>query len=602
MKKGPIHTLCAVAAALLALPAIAGDSPNVTAGDFAGLWEARRYFGPEVRGELVLTREGDVWTAEIGAHRVRATVEGCWISFVVPGDRGSFRGCLEAGDLEAGGLETGGLETGGPVVGHWTQPRTAHAGLEAASPVVLERVGRHRWVGEVEPFEDGFSFYLPISAADDGTARAFLRNPERNLGIFARAERIEIEGDELRLIGHWFGRGDETVLTRGPYSSDADWFSLSLRGATYDFHRVDDDPASAFYARGTEPEPWRYRAPPALDDGWEVASLHEAGMSDGPIRALIEEVIDRPADSVHAPYIHGLLIARRGKLVVEEYFHGFHRDMSHDTRSASKSLTSFLIGAAIEAGEPVSLATPVYETIGGRYHHDALDPRAARMTLENLLTMTSGLDCDDRDPESPGGEDRMQSQQENLDWYDYTLSLDMIREPGETAVYCSINPNLAGLVLSAATGNSLETLFQRLVAEPLDIDRYHLYLQPTGEPYMGGGIHWMPRDFLKLGQVMLDGGTWNGRRVLAEDFAARSVEPLYELRERGYGYLWWVTDLPWADGTVKAFFAGGNGGQVVMGIPELELLVSVFAGNYSDRVMYRIQEELVPEYILEAVR
>ena len=174
-------------------------------------------------------------------------------------------------------------------------------------------------------------------------------------------------------------------------------------------------------------------------------------------------------------------------------------------------------------------------------------------------------------------------------------------EPGKLAVYCSVNPNLAGNVLSAATGESLESLFQRLVAAPLDVERYHLYLQPTGEPYMGGGIQWLPRDFMKLGQLILDGGTWNGRRILSPEFAERSVSPLYELRERHYGYLWWMVDYPYRGGTVRAFFAGGNGGQVVIGVPELDLLVTFFAGNYSDRVMFRIQEEFFPEYILPAV-
>jgi len=181
------------------------------------------------------------------------------------------------------------------------------------------------------------------------------------------------------------------------------------------------------------------------------------------------------------------------------------------------------------------------------------------------------------------------------------LALDMIREPGELAVYCSVNPNLAGNVLSAATGEPLESLFQRLVAEPLDVRRYHLYLQPTGEPYMGGGIHWLPRDFMKLGQVILDGGTWNGRRVLSQEFAQRSVAPLYELRERGYGYLWWIKEYTYRGKTITAFFAGGNGGQVVIGVPELDLVVTFLAGNYSDRVSFRIQEEFFPEYILPAV-
>jgi CubicO group peptidase (beta-lactamase class C family) len=195
----------------------------------------------------------------------------------------------------------------------------------------------------------------------------------------------------------------------------------------------------------------------------------------------------------------------------------------------------------------------------------------------------------------------MQEQTEEPDWYRYTLALSTIREPGETAVYCSINPNLAGLVLSESTGESLAQLFHRLIAEPLDIERYHLVLQPTGEPYMGGGIYWLPRDFMKIGQLYLNGGEWNGRRVLDSEFVSRATSPLYELRERDYGYLWWVIEYPYQDRTVRAFFAGGNGGQVVIGIPELELLVAFYAGNYNDRVMFRIQEEFVPEFILPAL-
>jgi CubicO group peptidase (beta-lactamase class C family) len=223
------------------------------------------------------------------------------------------------------------------------------------------------------------------------------------------------------------------------------------------------------------------------------------------------------------------------------------------------------------------------------------------MTVQDLLTMASGFDCDDRDSSSPGSEDAMQQQEEEPNWYRYTLALPMAREPGVEAVYCSAGSNLLGNVLSRATGETLPRLFHRLIAEPLEIDRYHLNLQPTGEPYMGGGIYWLPRDFMKLGQLYLGGGMWNGKRLLGAEFAARATEPLFEVRERHYGYLWWVIDYPYKGGSVKAFFAGGNGGQVVIAIPELDLLVTFFAGNYNDRVLYRMQDEFVPDYILPAV-
>jgi CubicO group peptidase (beta-lactamase class C family) len=195
----------------------------------------------------------------------------------------------------------------------------------------------------------------------------------------------------------------------------------------------------------------------------------------------------------------------------------------------------------------------------------------------------------------------MQSQEEENDWYKYTLELPMALEPGEQAIYCSVNPNLIGNLLEAVTGKPLEVLFQELIAEPLQIDQYHLILQPTGDPYMGGGIHWLPRDFMKLGQLMLDDGVWNGRRVISQEWVARSSSSLYEIRGKQYGYLWWVEDYAYKDRTVRGYYAGGNGGQNIVVIPELDLVIEFWGGNYSSRALYRITDVIVPEFILKAV-
>jgi CubicO group peptidase (beta-lactamase class C family) len=323
-------------------------------------------------------------------------------------------------------------------------------------------------------------------------------------------------------------------------------------------------------------------------------------MSFGPIQRLVEREVDRPATTVHDPYLHGLLIARHGKLVFEDYFYGYDRATPHDTRSASKSITAALVGAAIESGAELSLSDSVYEAVYGGIA-EGLDPRKARMTVEHLLTMSSGYDCDDRDSASPGAEDTMWEQEDEPDFYKFTLALPMAREPGESAVYCSINPNLIGAVLESATGEWGADLLHRMLAEPLGIERYHQNLTPTGQVYMGGGIQWLPRDFMKLGQLFLNGGVWQGRRILGSEFVERATSPLVEMRGREYGYLWWRIDYPYRGREVAAFFAGGNGGQLVMGIPELDLLVATFGGNYSDRTGLRIQEEFVPDYILPAV-
>jgi CubicO group peptidase (beta-lactamase class C family) len=259
-----------------------------------------------------------------------------------------------------------------------------------------------------------------------------------------------------------------------------------------------------------------------------------------------------------------------------------------------------LTGAALRRGFPVSVTTPVYATVMGPPPAD-LDPRKAEITVENLLTMSSGLDCDDSDPNSAGNEDVMQEQTGQPDWYRFTLELKMVRRPGEKAVYGSANPNLLGGVLARMTGHWLPDLFHDLLAEPLGIEHYAVNLTPTGEAYMGGGLRLRPRDFMKAGQLMLDRGRWGGRQVVSPEWARRSASPLYEIRGLHYGYLWWVIEYPYHGRTVRAFFAGGNGGQVVMGVPDLDLVIAFYGGNYGDQTSLIPQRVYIPQYILEAV-
>jgi len=107
---------------------------------------------------------------------------------------------------------------------------------------------------------------------------------------------------------------------------------------------------------------------------------------------------------------------------------------------------------------------------------------------------------------------------------------------------------------------------------------------------------------MKLGQLMLDGGVWNGRRILSRAFAERASSPLYHLRNVYYGYLWWAFDFPYKDRTVRGYWAGGNGGQGVTVIPELDLVIATYGGNFASRQTIHIQQELPVRHILPAVR
>ncbi|MFL5542110.1 MAG: serine hydrolase domain-containing protein, partial [Longimicrobiaceae bacterium] len=373
------------------------------------------------------------------------------------------------------------------------------------------------------------------------------------------------------------------------------------RGGSYDFRR-DDDGQSAFYPRGRRPGRYLYRVPPALDDGWATASAEEVGIDRVALERAVQQVAEMSMDSIHAPQVHAVLVARRGRLVLEEYFHGDHRDLLHNERSASKSVTATIIGAAMLAGAPLRLSSPVYQVMNGGAFPPELEPRKRAMTLEHLMTMSSGYFCDDNDENAPGNEDGMWEQEEEPDFYRFALKLPMATAPGERAVYCSIQPNLALGMVGRAAGESPFYLFDRLVAAPLGIRHYVWALDRAGNPFGGGGMALGARDFMKFGQLMLERGTWHGRRVLSREFAARAASPLVHIGEREYGLLWWPQTYTVQGRTVRGFAALGNGGQIVMVFPELELVIATNGGSYGSRGWRYVGGELIPNLILPSVR
>lgn len=584
--------LIAVATSSLLYAQAAADAPTLE-----GVWEGKRLFGPEIRGTLDLFQLDSGWRAQIAQFDVPVKAVRDQLSFELPGGRGAFQGTLEKDQSS--------------VRGHWIQPATVNDGKRFASPIALRATAKGRWRGEVVPLDNEFTLYLIVTRRPDGTLGTIVRNPDRNIGVNWRIDHLEREGNKLRLV-----RLDGSVVLRGHYYDDDHLsFEVEARGGTYDFSRV-TDASSNFYARPLK-EQYRYKPPVADDDGWPVDSLESVGMTSGPIAGLVAYA-EAPVTSLEDPDLHGVLVARHGKLVVEEYFHGFHRRKPHDTRSASKSLTSTLLGAAMYAGAKVGPGTRVYDILRGLAPNE-IDPRKKEMTVEHLFNMSSGYDCDDRAyPPRPGNEDLLLDNEDpTLDYYRYTLALPMDSKPGEKVAYCSINPNLLGAVISAATHQTLTELLESLIAQPLQIRRYHLFLQPTGEPYMGGGIKWLPRDFMKLGQVMLNGGTWKGERIVSEEFARAVSVPHVGIKTRSntycasgstpenclrrYGYLWWHIDFPYKARSVHAYYAGGNGGQSVTVIPELDMVVATYAGNYASGTGLQIQEDLIPRFILPAV-
>jgi CubicO group peptidase (beta-lactamase class C family) len=179
----------------------------------------------------------------------------------------------------------------------------------------------------------------------------------------------------------------------------------------------------------------------------------------------------------------------------------------------------------------------------------------------------------------------------------------MAQNNGDRLVYCSMKPNLAAGMLEKIAGEPLPEMFYRLIAKPMRMSRYHLFLQPTGQAYGGGGHRFTTRDFMKLTQLFLNGGKWQGRQIVSSDWVRESTAPRGKLNPvQTYGYLWNSVEYPHRGRELHAYFPAGNGGQVYIGIPDLDLVIAFTGGNYADRVLFRSQREFVPQDILPAVK
>ncbi len=351
------------------------------------------------------------------------------------------------------------------------------------------------------------------------------------------------------------------------------------------------EPASAGYVE---------HAPLALDDGWPSAKPSEVGLDAGVIGDMVRAIVDE-----EMVLTHSVLVARGGKLVVEEYFYGFERETWHDMRSASKTLASTLVGLAVREGRitgPEALALPFFSKYRGYANWDA---RKAQITVRDLLTMSSGLDANDSDPRSVASEGAYQSQTVRPDWIKLALDAPMIADPGSQPLYGGANPLILGGILEEALEEPVEWFAHRALFEPLGIEHYKFFLDPTGVVYMGGGLHMRPRDMAKFGQLYLDDGMWQGRRVLSEEWIQESwgrygrLAPL-DRNGHQYGYLWWHHRYPVGDEIIETLEARGNGGQYIFVVPSLQLVVVITSGNFRTGKT-RQPEEIMRQFVLPAV-
>ncbi|MEM8963214.1 MAG: serine hydrolase [Acidobacteriota bacterium] len=345
-------------------------------------------------------------------------------------------------------------------------------------------------------------------------------------------------------------------------------------------------------------------SPPDLGDQIEVGPLD--GLDTGRLEAL-ERAIARE----ELVAITSVLLAVDGTLVYEGYFDGADRDTLHNTRSATKTLATFLAGIAVDRGDlAAGVETRIFDVLEDRWPPKNPDPRKREITVEDLLTMSSMLECNDSDQFSRGNESRMFLVE---DWVGFFLDLPIRGFPpwaskpedspfGRAFSYCSAGVTALAEVLDAAVDEPLEAYADRHLFDPLGIDSMAWQQIPLGLPNFGGGTGFRSRDLLKLGMVLAEGGTWRDQRILSEEWVTTAIADHAEAREATtYGYLLWKNSFTVGDYEAPAYYMSGNGGNKVAVVPSLGVVAVITSTNYNTRGMHEQTAAVLADYLLASL-
>ena len=318
--------------------------------------------------------------------------------------------------------------------------------------------------------------------------------------------------------------------------------------------------------------------PPVLNDGLEVSTLEAEDIDP----ELIHDAVRSFTENTDAS-IHSFLIIRNGKLVLESYFNGWNRKRRHDLRSATKSITSCLVGIAIDKGFIPSTDEPVLDFFPEYKPFAHSDPRKESATIRHFLQMRTGLACNDWTSSSPGNEEKMYKQR---DWIRFVLDLPVISHPGQHFSYCTGSPVTLGGVISKASAMTIPEFSDKYLFEPLGVTDYQWEFQPNGNTDTGGHIHLYPRDMAKLGLLFLNNGNWRGAQLVSANWVAESTRATDEIAPDnfttlGYAYLWWTKNWN-VEGNPHSYFASGNGGQFILVFPSLNAVIVFTGGKYND--------------------
>ncbi len=318
--------------------------------------------------------------------------------------------------------------------------------------------------------------------------------------------------------------------------------------------------------------------------GWPTAGPESHGFDS----ALLADGLVAIHEAI--PDAHSVLLIHNGELVLDASFFPYDGSTPHDMASVTKSFMTTLIGIAIDQGK-LSLDDTMLSFFPDRTIAN-LDARKESLTVEDLVSNRTGLDCHWQ-PSEP----QLAEMEESDNFVQYALDLPMIVEPGTAWEYCSPGMHLLSAILTEATGRTALDFAQEYLFGPLGIDEVIWPEDPQGYTRGWGNLILYPQDAAKLGQLFLNGGIWEGKQIISEQWVETALSPIVQTLDptQSYGYGWWVMNESDVGGEIKA---AGRGGQAIAIFPQIDLVAMITgAGDFGAG---DVLEPLVPALHVES--
>ena len=301
--------------------------------------------------------------------------------------------------------------------------------------------------------------------------------------------------------------------------------------------------------------------------GWRSSTPEEQGIDAAKLADALLAIREKNIN------VHSLLLIRNALVVIDAYLYPYDGTTVHDLGSVTKSVITTLIGIAADQGK-LALDRPMVSFFPDRVI-DGRDARKERITVRDLVTMSSGLDCTREDNEAT-----QRAMRASADHVQFVLDRPVRWDPGTQFVYCSPGMHLLSAILQQATGMTALEFARTNLFEPLGIRDVLWPADPQGVTLGAGDLKLHPRDAAKLGYLWWSGGVWEGRQVISRRWVEASVRPLIKTDgDDYYGYGWWISRAT-EKGDLDSYRADGRGGQYVAVVPSLDILLATTGGGF----------------------